>query len=423
MELFSLALSLSGIFVIAVMIVGVSLSKMTYKRKKKLLLWMSFHCGTVIMDMMVIVSGEFDSYLYAVIGRIAELLFFTGAVYFAHLYLEDIFRRMMRRVATYRKGVLVYLAVLNIINISSFITGFTFRIGNDTSVVNGPFWYLVYFLAAMVYLADISIIMYNKVKNRESLGQTYVLGVFFVLSLLVQPVCYLYEAVFPTYYVISLCFIIYYIYYNVNQYKWFMENEVEREKRKTKLMLSQIQPHFIFNSLTTIKYLVMDDPVVAEMAVSKFTSYLRVNLEALSADRSIVNFDKELEHTEIYLWLEQLRFEDFLKVEYYVETGDFKIPMLTLQPIVENAVKHGICKKKDGGTVTIRVKERAEAYEIEIKDDGVGFDVESVINDPQYDNGGIANVSKRLTGFNYSTMSILSKKDYGTTVKISLTKE
>ncbi|MBP5197992.1 MAG: histidine kinase [Lachnospiraceae bacterium] len=423
MELFSLALSLSGVFVIAIMIVGVSLSKMTYKRKKKLLLWMSFHCGTVFMDMMVSVSGEFDGYLYVVIGKIAEFLLFCGAVYYAHLYLEDIFRKMMRRVTAYRRGVIVYLALLNIINISSVITGFTFRIENASTVKNGPFWYVVYFFAAMVYFADICIIMYNKVKNRESLSQTYVLGAFFVLSLLVQPICYLYEAVFPTYFAISLCFIIYYIYYNVNQYKWFMENEVEREKRKTKLMLSQIQPHFIFNSLTTIKYLVMDDPVVAEMAVTKFTSYLRANLESLSVDRTIVNFDKELEHTEIYLWLEQLRFEDFLKVEYYVETRDFKIPMLTLQPIVENAVKHGICKKKDGGTVTIRVKEKSDAYEIEIKDDGVGFDVENVINDPQYDNGGIANVSKRLTGFNYSTMSILSKKDCGTTVKISLTKE
>ena len=120
---------------------------------------------------------------------------------------------------------------------------------------------------------------------------------------------------------------------------------MEGLKIQIELIMSQIQPHFVFNSLTTIRYLCRNDVPLAIEALGKFTKYLRQNLDSIASE-NLVPFSEELEHTKTYLWLEKLRFGKDLRVEYSIDSQSFKVPPLSLQPIVENAVKHGVTKKE-----------------------------------------------------------------------------
>lgn len=128
-----------------------------------------------------------------------------------------------------------------------------------------------------------------------------------------------------------------------------------------------------------------------------------------------------MQHTRVYLGIEQKRFEEKLHIVYDIETTDFRIPALTMQPLVENAVKHGVLKRKNGGTVTISTRKQESCYEIIITDDGVGFD----INEPQTDHDthiGIQNVCDRLWSMCGGTLAIESEIGKGTAATIKIPK-
>ncbi len=173
-----------------------------------------------------------------------------------------------------------------------------------------------------------------------------------------------------------------------------LEQEIELGESRRLVMLSQIQPHFLYNSLTAIHKLCSIDVEKAKNAVSDFAHYLRGNLESLSQKR-MIPFDDEMEHVETYLSLEKLRFGDKLNVVYDVGATDFMVPPLTVQPIVENAVRHGIVNKDGGGTITIRVMRTESADAIVVEDDGIGFEPMERKNDGRA-HVGIQNVRARL---------------------------
>lgn len=187
---------------------------------------------------------------------------------------------------------------------------------------------------------------------------------------------------------------------------------------RTAVVLSQIQPHFLYNALTGIKTLCGSDPEQAEKAMEHFSFFLRGNLDSLS-DVRLITFDKEIGHVQDYFYLEKMRFKDRVSLALQLEFRDFLLPSLILQPLVENAVRYGITKKDDGGTITITSQHRDGQVVILIADDGVGFDV----NAPQTDgrsHTGIENVRSRLKLQCNGFLEIESQKGVGTTVKITL---
>ena len=206
------------------------------------------------------------------------------------------------------------------------------------------------------------------------------------------------------------------------------EHEITLRKQEKKLaelridiMLSQIQPHFLYNVLTGIRTLCEMDPIRAGESIGTFSKFLRANMESLT-NKSPIPFEQELAHTRSYLYLEQQRFEDKLNVIYEINTTAFTIPPLTLQPIVENAVRHGIMKKKDGGILTIRSEETDSAYMVTVIDDGVGFSVEQR-KTAEYAHIGIENVKNRLNALCGGTIEVQSEPQNGTTVTICVPKE
>lgn len=187
------------------------------------------------------------------------------------------------------------------------------------------------------------------------------------------------------------------------------------------LMLSQIQPHFMYNALNTIKYLTKKDPKSAETAIVKFSSYLRANMDSLT-QKEPIPFKKELEHVQNYIHIESLRFGDRLKVEYDIEYDDFFIPPLTIQPIAENAIKHGINQKIDGGTLKISTCEEDNEIIISIEDDGVGFDINEEKNDGR-SHIGMTNIKTRLMEMLNARVEVTSVQGVGTRVTIIIPKE
>lgn len=215
-------------------------------------------------------------------------------------------------------------------------------------------------------------------------------------------------------------FIVRYLNQSINNTYLTRQLESELAQSRISIALSQIQPHFLYNSLTAIKQLCAIDPIRAEKAVGDFASFLRGNLDSLSSSAPIP-FEKELHHTKNYLSLEQLRFGRRLRIVYDIEADGFLLPSLTVQPLVENSVRYGVTKKINGGTVTISTRETENAFVVTISDDGVGFDPYKKQDDGRT-HIGIENVRNRLYSLGGSLLSITSAPKEGTTAVITIYK-
>ena len=195
----------------------------------------------------------------------------------------------------------------------------------------------------------------------------------------------------------------------------------ELYEAKVSVMTSQIRPHFMYNALTSIAMMCEIDPKIAKEATITFAKYLRGNMDSLK-QTGPVPFTQELEHLKKYLYIEKLRFDDLLNIEYDIQATDFVLPLLSVQPLVENAVKHGVGMKEDGGTVRISTRETETAYEVVIEDDGVGFDVNEQKDDGR-SHVGMENTKKRLHDMCGGEVKIESVVGKGTTAIVILPKE
>ncbi len=202
----------------------------------------------------------------------------------------------------------------------------------------------------------------------------------------------------------------------------YQQMQKELYEAKVSLMVSQIQPHFLYNSLTSIAMMCTKDPKRARTATINFADYLRGNMNSLK-QKAPVPFTQELEHLKKYLMLEQMRFGDMLNIKYDIQATDFVIPQLSVQPLVENAVKHGVGMKEDGGTVTIATREEADCFKVIISDDGVGFDTAKPIEDDGRSHVGMENVRQRLRELCDADVIIESEIGKGTVATIRLPKK
>ena len=191
---------------------------------------------------------------------------------------------------------------------------------------------------------------------------------------------------------------------------------------EVQIMVSQIRPHFMYNALTSIAMMCELDPMTAKKATIAFADYLRGNMDSLKQTRP-VPFTTELEHLKNYLYIEKLRFDYLLNIEYDIQATDFELPLLSIQPLVENAVKHGVGMKKGGGTVKISSVEKESAFEVIISDDGVGFDMNAPKKDDGRSHVGMENTRKRLKEMCGAEIIIESEVGKGTTARVIIPKK
>lgn len=197
------------------------------------------------------------------------------------------------------------------------------------------------------------------------------------------------------------------------------------------MLKAQVNPHFLFNTLGTIRALVRTAPEHARSRIKDLSDFLRRTLDH-GAD--LAQLSEELEIVRSYVRLEQARFGDRIRVrEEVAETAaDILIPVFSLQPLVENSIKHGLSAKAEGGTLVIRIRESETALQVEVEDDGIGIPADRLAAIRKFDgracrgtNGtgiGLHNVHRRIQvtfGVQYG-LQIDSREGGGTTVRALL---
>ena len=252
--------------------------------------------------------------------------------------------------------------------------------------------------------------------------------------LFVLMVVYIAEIVQVVYYgialigsAITLNLLLIFIYVQSERELLIEERERELAESRIDIMISQINPHFLYNSLGSIKQLCDLNPETAKEAIHDLAFFLRANMDSLT-NKAPIPFTQELEHVKHYLNIEKQRFRERLEVVYDITAENFALPPLSIQPLAENAVKHGICSKTKGGVVTIKSKETPSAYVITIADTGGGFDESDPMrsNNQVLDNQthvGITNVRSRLKLMSSGRLDIKSELGKGTVAMITIPKD
>jgi sensor histidine kinase YesM len=261
-------------------------------------------------------------------------------------------------------------------------------------------------ILALIILAAM---MLRRLWKYAGLLLIYLIGAWFVFDF-----GYIITLAYPV-----LALIVIYVYRLIYRHKMeevkIAQLESELLQSQISTMLSQIQPHFLYNSLVAIQELCLIDSEEASETVAEFSKYLRHNIDSLSS-KEPVKFEKELHHIEAYLSLEKKRFEEKLNIVYEIAARDFCIPALTLQPIVENAILHGVSQREGGGTVRICSQEKGGHIVITVADDGVGFDINAIGKNSV----GIKNVRSRLAAMCGGRLDIQSETGAGTTATITI---
>jgi sensor histidine kinase YesM len=223
-------------------------------------------------------------------------------------------------------------------------------------------------------------------------------------------------------------FILYNLFLVVRMIVLAFKSTIENKKlqnivnfNEISIKISQIQPHFLYNSLNSIYYLCEKDPKKAQTAIKNFSEYLHGNLEFLSK-REFIKIKDELSFVNKYLELEIMRYgDDKIKVVQEIENQEFEIPALIIQPLVENSIKHGLSKKTNGGNIFIKTVETDSDYTIMIEDDGVGFDMKNYNKDGKV-HIGLNNVKARIESLCDGEFVVESNKNEGTKIKIVIPK-
>ena len=356
-----------------------------------------------------------DSILVSIIDYLNLLLLMLFILFYTRIYIHN---------KSINKAIDIFIYIWTIIIICYFIyqsLGLTMLVALTKNIVNIAILILIFLLIFLVMeyknckgtlfslnftiLLIISMLaeVYNKAKNNEFIYIAFEVGVL----------------IFAITHFISIM---------IKAQKSFVQaakaEKIENEliQSKVSVMLSQIQPHFLYNTLVVIRQLCDINPKTAKEAVTEFATYLRGNLDSLTLNTTIP-FEKEMEHIENYVSLEKKRFGDKINLEYDFECLDFDVPSLTVQTIVENAIRHGITKRKEGGTVTIRTRESKKRYIIEVHDNGIGMDL---TKPPEYNDSrshiGLDNVRKRVESMCNGELLFNSTPNIGTTVYMSIPK-
>ena len=234
------------------------------------------------------------------------------------------------------------------------------------------------------------------------------------------------EFVFILIFVASIILILKVVPENLNAAIRARELEAEKVILKAELtesriatMISQIQPHFIYNTLGTIEQLCITEPEAASKLVRNFSLYLRGNFSELDNVKPI-RFSEEMNHVKHYTDIEQVRFPD-MTIQYDLRSVEFLLPALSVQPLVENAIKHGLMGLEEGGIVTISAYEMENCYVVEVTDDGVGFDMDAGYDETKH--VGIKNIRGRIEAMCGGNLTIESKIGIGTKATIKIPKE
>ncbi len=415
--IFNLTVCIIGIIIFLIHAVNLFFKKGKRKDEKCLFDFLVFtivHFSTYLVFSLVKTVYTSNAYVivfytvFYVMNNIEVLLLLRYMLNYV-----DLETKTINVISVINISLFVVFIILDIVNI---FTGIFFSAENgqylrsDTMIISQGYQLIIFAIVLLVTAFNKKLVIREK-----AAFSAYCLLPF--AAIIIQNVFKGYAIAYA-----SIIFAVEILFFFLNVQKTIaLLNEEEKNKEaQIKLMLSQIQPHFIYNSLSAISTLITIDPEKAQEALDDFTEYLRHNLSSLTETRLIL-FKDEMKHVRTYVSLEKLRFNDRINVVYDVKTEDFCVPPLCIQPIVENAIKHGILKKLEGGTLYIKTYETSGEYVVEIIDDGVGFNIEDV-NFGENKHIGLNNIKYRIDTMCHGSISINSRQGEGTKVVVKFAK-
>lgn len=209
-------------------------------------------------------------------------------------------------------------------------------------------------------------------------------------------------------------------YVKVKEHELRIHNlQQELDKEHNNRLLTQISSHFFYHTLNSLQTLILLQPDMAVKMAGDFARYLRFNVDVSVNVDGVGSFKEEIRAVKAYAAINEVQLGDRLKVIFDIPDVDFQIPALTIEPIVENAILHGVKPKPEGGIVTVSLVESEDEWEVIIQDNGMGFDVEASKNERSI---GLNNVKKRIERFKNCSIKIESIVNNGTTVYITYSK-
>ena len=304
--------------------------------------------------------------------------------------------------------------------LTTFFRHWTFHITPEGNFIRGAMGYTAHWIGILLLLCQLNIALSQsrKIEGRERLIPI-ANAVIVLLGVFLDSRCHDNGTISFTEICSVFCFAFYYIWLHL---RFVREHEQALvAEQRIQIMMSQIQPHFLYNTLTTIQTLCLENPRKAATITERFATYLRQNIDSLN-EAGLIPFRKELDHTLVYAQIEMERFPN-IHLDYEIEDEDFLLPALTVQPLVENAIRHGV-RGIPRGQIEIITNRLPDCHEIVIRDNGKGFCPEEL---PGTDRPhiGIQNVRERLQKLCDGTMTINSEEGRGTciTIHIPLGKE
>ena len=419
---FNLAVSILAVFVLGVLI-SISVFSNVEKRKTAYFFLWSLVAAIIPFVLMIAwyasrFSNETPLVLVKILGTLVYVSMYAASYAFL-LYCLSFFGSSPKS----SKWISFLMAFVGVgFTIAMIVNAFNnmflyYEISNDISVTGTNIAFVPFIYMWLLFFVEFILLV---IKRGMRTGERIV----FLAFITIPAGASIFNIIYPELSILTIAIVMafssHFLYFYVQRGLRIQKQEKELSEKQIELTISQIRPHFIYNCLSSISYLCTKDPQLAVEAIDDFSSFLRVNFSNISQNK-IVPFSQELEHTMKYLKLEKMRFEDRVRVYFDIRVDDFQIPSLTLEPLVENAVKHGICKKAEGGTIIVRTSETDKEYLVEVIDDGVGFDVNVPPDDGRV-HVGVANVEKRLKDMVKGRLEVYSKINKGTRMTIHIPK-
>ena len=413
---FNLTVCILGILIFLVHVINFIFKKTKRKDENALFVFIGFtviHFLTYLL--FIIISRFYTSNIFIVSFYTLFYLMNNLEVFLLFIYMLNYVELQSTLKSRLNLLNIVSFSLMELLDLINIFTGIFFYAENGvyirskTMIISQAYQFI---MLAIVFIVALG----NKKLNKREKASFAIYCLLPLIAIFVQNIFKGYAIAYAS---IIVAVEILFFFINIQKNIDLATEEEKNKEAQIKLMLSQIQPHFIYNSLAAISSLIDIDPLKAQESLDDFTDYLRMNLSSITETR-LIPFEKELKHIKTYIELEKIRFNDRLNAVFDIKTTDFSVSPLTIQPIVENAVKHGILKKIEGGTLILKTYEDDVAYYIEVIDDGVGFNKDDVnINNGQH--FGLNNIKYRIEKTN-GTLIIDSEINKGTKVKVILNK-
>ena len=303
----------------------------------------------------------------------------------------------------------VYFVLLVITQFTTWIYYFT-----SNNVYHRGAWYPL-LLVPPVLLMAVDLVGLRRFRAALTHRQRIAFLIYFVVPLVCMLVQMLFYGLLLIVLGTSLAVLFMFVFLLTDQVEHSFRQQREIAHQRASIMVLQMRPHFIYNTMMSIYYLCKQDPDLAQRVTLDFTTYLRKNFTAIASEE-LIPFCEELEHTRAYLAVEQAQFEDILFVDYDTPHIDFRVPPLTLQPIVENAVKHGMDQDSKPLYIFIRTARTDSGSEIIVENNGTDFEPA----DDSEPHIALSNIQQRLEMMCRGKMTIAPRKEGGTVVKVTI---